>query len=151
MQLFLNIPRVARAFDFMVNAHREQMYGDLPYFTHPLQVAENLPNPTEDELIAALLHDVAEDTVFTLADVSEAFGDNVHNIVELVTKDVNLNYMGNILRVVNSKNRSAMKVKWADNLANMTSDKSQMDSARRDRLNKKYAGSFPLLSAALGL
>jgi len=151
MQPFLSNPRVARAFYYMVNAHREQMYGDLPYFTHPLHVAENLPNPTEDELVAALLHDVPEDTVFTLSDIAHEFGDNVHHIVSLVTKDPTLNYQGNILRVINSKNRAAMKVKWADNMANMASDKSHMSAERRARLNKKYAGSFPLLSAALGL
>lgn len=150
MQLFLRIPRVADAFDFMVNAHRGQMYGNLPYFTHPLQVAEGLLDPTEDELIAALLHDVPEDTVYTLTDVAERYGDNVHSIVELVTKDVNLSYMGNIQRVLASRNRSAMKVKWADNRANMSSDKSAMPTDRRERLNQKYSESFPLLTAALG-
>lgn len=150
MQLFLRISRVADAFEFMVNAHREQMYGNLPYFTHPLQVAEALLDPTEDELVAALLHDVAEDTAYTLSDIAERFGNNVHNIVEPVTKDINLTYMRNIHRVLTSGSRSAIKVKWADNLVNMTADKSHMKPERRERLNKKYSESFPLLTAALG-
>ena len=50
MQLFLRIPRVAEAFRLCVEAHGNQKYGDLPYFTHPLEVAEALTNPTEDEL-----------------------------------------------------------------------------------------------------
>lgn len=157
MQLFLRIPRVAEAFEFCVVAHREQRYGARPYYTHPLEVAETVANgpfatqATEDEIIAALLHDVVEDTDFDLTDISERFGDNVAQIVELVTKDRSLSYEGNILRIISSGNRSAMKVKWADNMANMTGDKSDMDAERRERLNAKYAKSFSTLSAVLGV
>jgi hypothetical protein len=49
-----------------------------------------------------------------------------------------------------SRNRSATKVKWADNRVNMSSDKSAMPTDRRERLNQKYSESFPLLTAALG-
>jgi GTP pyrophosphokinase len=157
MQLFLRIPKVAYALEICVAAHREQNYGKLPYYTHPLEVAERLvqapfgTSVTEDEIIAALLHDVVEDTAWTLQDVSDTFGDNVAGIVALVTKDKELSYMGNITQIIASGNRSAMRVKWADNSANMSSDKSHMDAGRRERLNKKYAESFPLLSAALGI
>lgn len=157
MQLFLRIPRVAEAFEFCVVAHREQRYGARPYYTHPLEVAETVANgpfatqATEDEIIAALLHDVVEDTDFDLSDISERLGDNVAEIVALVTKDRALSYEGNILRIISSGNRSAMKVKWADNMANMTGDKSGMDAERRERLNEKYAKSFATLSAVLGV
>lgn len=157
MQLFLRIPRVAEAFEFCVVAHREQRYGGRPYYTHPLEVAETVANgpfaqyATEDEIIAALLHDVVEDTQFTLQDVADQFGDNVAEIVSLVTKDSSLSYEGNILRIIASGNLSAIKVKWADNMANMSGDKSDMSAERRERLNAKYAKSFPLLSAVLGV
>jgi len=157
MQLFIRVPRVAEAFELCVAAHRHVYYGKLPYFTHPLEVAETLvaapfgQQATEDEIIAALLHDVPEDTEYTVGDVSDMFGDNVGEIVSLVTKDDNLPYMGNIMRIISSGNRSAMRVKWSDNMANMRSDKSHMDHDRRERLNKKYAESFPLLSSALGV
>lgn len=150
MQLFLHIPRVAQALELCMVAHREQNYGLLPYYTHPLQVAEALPNPTEDELIAALLHDVVEDTEWTLKDIADRFGDTVAEIVGLVTKDNDLTYDQNIMRIVSSGNRSAVKVKWADNQINMAGDKSWMDSERRERLNNKYAKSFLTLSAVLG-
>lgn len=151
MQLFLNIPRVARAFEYMSVAHAGQMYGDLPYFTHPLAVAEAVKEPTEDELVAALLHDVVEDTERTLHDIAEAFGDRVTGIVDLLTKQERLSYQAGILRIVNSDNRSAMKIKWADNYINMSGDKSHMDKDRRDRLNTKYAASFLTLSSVLGM
>lgn len=59
MQLFLQIPRVARAFEFAVQAHVGQKYADLPYFTHPLAVAEELvkrfPDADQDTIIIALM------------------------------------------------------------------------------------------------
>jgi (p)ppGpp synthase/HD superfamily hydrolase len=125
------------------------MYGDLPYFTHPLAVAEAVKEPTEDELVAALLHDVVEDTPRTLQDVSDYFGDRVASIVDLLTKRAGIPYQDGILRIVNSGNRSAIKIKWADNYVNMNGDKSHMDQDRRDRLNTKYAASFITLSAVL--
>jgi len=151
MQLFLNIPRVAQAFQAAVVAHQGQKYGNLPYFTHVLTVAENVPDPTEDELVAALLHDIVEDTPWQLMHVAEQFGDNVAEIVGLVTKDPDLSYEGNIMRIIASGNQSAIKIKWADNLANMRSNKSDMSAERRDKLNEKYAKSFPALSSVLGV
>ncbi len=151
MQLFLKIPRVARAFEYMSVAHKGQMYGDLPYFTHPLEVAEMVKEPTEDELVAALLHDVVEDTARTLQDVADSFGDRVTTIVDLLTKQKGMAYQDGILRIVNSGNRSAIKIKWADNFVNMNGDKSHMSPERRDRLNTKYAASFLTLSSVLGV
>lgn len=151
MQLFLNIPRVARAAEFMILAHEGQMYGELPYFVHPLQVAEIVKEPTEDELVAALLHDVVEDTQITLEEIAANFGDRVTAMVDLLTKPSGMDYQTGILRIVNSGNRSAMKVKWADNYVNMNGDKSHMSPDRRERLNTKYAASFLTLSSVLGV
>lgn len=151
MQLFLNIPRVARAAEFMTLAHEGQMYGELPYFTHPLQVAEMVREPTEDELVAALLHDVVEDTPVTLEEIAANFGDRVTAMVDLLTKRKGMAYQEGILRIINSGNRSAIKIKWADNYVNMNGDKSHMSAERRERLNTKYAASFLMLSAVLGV
>jgi len=98
-----------------------------------------------------MLHDIVEDTHWQLMHVNEQFGPNVADIVELVTKDNSLSYEGNIARIIASGNISAMKVKWADNLANMSGNKSHMSSERRNRLNSKYTGSFADLSAVLGV
>ncbi|PHS22246.1 MAG: hypothetical protein COA84_13900 [Robiginitomaculum sp.] len=151
MQLFLRIPRVAAAFRSCVFAHDQQLYGSLPYFTHPLQVAETLIDPTEDELVAALLHDVVEDTALTLEHVRLLYGDNVCDMIALLTKDATLSYEDNILRIVHSRNMGATRVKWADNLVNMKNDKSHMTPDRRDKLNARYIKSFLVLSAVLGV
>jgi guanosine-3',5'-bis(diphosphate) 3'-pyrophosphohydrolase len=72
-----DIARVGAAYVFADSAHRGQMRssGD-PYVTHPLAVAETLAGWHLDPqaLIAALLHDVMEDTRVTKAEIAERFG-----------------------------------------------------------------------------
>lgn len=59
-----------------------------PYFTHPLQVAEILINMRMDysTIVAALLHDVLEDTTLTAAELRRQFGREVEALVQGVTK-----------------------------------------------------------------
>lgn len=154
MQLFLRIPRVAKAFEVMSTQHAGQMYGDLPYFVHPLAVAERLVSQfdaTEDQIIAALLHDVVEDTPMTVPDVANLFGASPASMVGLLTKDDSLDYQGNIYRIVESGNVGAMRVKLADNYVNISGDKSQMSVARREKLNSRYSWSIKTLSNVLGV
>lgn len=47
-------------------------------------------NMSEDCVIAGILHDVVEDTKYTLNDIKKEFGDNVAKIVEEVTEDKSL-------------------------------------------------------------
>ena len=76
----LNEERVRRAFRFADAAHAGQTrFSGEPYIIHPLGVTMLLLDfhPDEDLIIAALLHDVAEDTAKTLDDIEEAFGHEV--------------------------------------------------------------------------
>ncbi len=59
-----------------------------PYIQHPLEVALLLADMRidADSIVAALLHDVVEDTDFTLDELRRQFGDAVANIVDGVTK-----------------------------------------------------------------
>ena len=68
----LNEGRVLRAFDFAKEAHKEQKrFSGEPYIIHPISVAQILLDfhPDEDTIVAALLHDVAEDTTKTLEEI----------------------------------------------------------------------------------
>lgn len=80
----LNLKRIEKAYEFGKLAHdgQKRMSGE-PYFMHPIAVALKLIDlgPDEDMIIAALLHDVSEDTDFTLDDIEERFGPNVRNLV----------------------------------------------------------------------
>ena len=80
---------VEEAFRLAYDAHDGQMRssGD-PYITHPVAVAGILADMHLDHetLMAALLHDVIEDTHYSKDDLAEAFGDTVADLVAGVSK-----------------------------------------------------------------
>ncbi|HEX7950338.1 MAG TPA: bifunctional (p)ppGpp synthetase/guanosine-3',5'-bis(diphosphate) 3'-pyrophosphohydrolase [Candidatus Limnocylindrales bacterium] len=80
---------VGKAFDLAVIAHEGQprATGE-PYVTHPIAAAQMLAELGLDPVAiqAALLHDVPEDTEYSLTDVEERFGSEVSQLVDGVTK-----------------------------------------------------------------
>ena len=84
-----DIDRIRRAYDFSEKCHLGQMRqsGD-PYITHPLAVANILADMRMDHesLMAALLHDVIEDTGATKGQISRRFGRTVADLVDGVSK-----------------------------------------------------------------
>src|SRR5512144_890523 len=80
---------VGKAFDLAVVAHEGQprATGE-PYVTHPIASAQLLAELGLDTVAiqAALLHDVPEDTEYSLTDVEERFGSEVAQLVDGVTK-----------------------------------------------------------------
>ena len=80
---------VERAFDLAVLAHEGQRRATgEPYVTHPIASARILAELGLDltAIQAALLHDVPEDTEYSLTDVEERFGADVAQLVDGVTK-----------------------------------------------------------------
>ncbi len=84
-----DIERIADAFRFSAEAHKNQfrISGD-PYFSHPLAVAGILSawNLDANALMAALLHDVTEDTEITNQELAERFGKLTAELVDGVSK-----------------------------------------------------------------
>jgi GTP diphosphokinase / guanosine-3',5'-bis(diphosphate) 3'-diphosphatase len=80
---------IRRAYELAEAAHHDQIRksGD-PYITHPLAVAGILADIKLDShtICAALLHDVVEDTLITLAELEQRFGPEVAMMVDGVTK-----------------------------------------------------------------
>lgn len=78
--------RFEEALAFATRAHRgqERKGSGTPYVAHVLQVAGIAleHGADEDQAIAALLHDVIEDTAFTRDDIAAQFGERVADIVE---------------------------------------------------------------------
>jgi hypothetical protein len=82
------IGRVCAALTFAARAHANQRRkgaAQEPYINHLIEVADLVRGATggtdEDALVAALLHDVVEDTAVTLGELAERFGEEVARVV----------------------------------------------------------------------
>lgn len=120
--IFTASPRVSRALVMALAAHGSQvrMGTSLPYIVHPVGVALAVAarGGTEDEVIAALLHDSVEDTTLTLKQIRRAFGDNVADLVDAVTKKEGLSKMEQVQRIA-SLGLMPVQLKLADTRHNM--------------------------------
>lgn len=75
-----------RAIEIALDAHANDTdKGGEPYIRHPLRVMEAMD--TETERIVAVLHDVEEDSEWTLDQIEEEFDEEVRNAVNSLTKD----------------------------------------------------------------
>lgn len=84
-----NTPLIKKALEFSQTAHEGQFRkSGEPYIIHPILVACIVSSISEDEamVIAALLHDVVEDTDFNIHEILEIFGEDVAHLVEGLTK-----------------------------------------------------------------
>jgi GTP pyrophosphokinase len=84
-----DLARVRAAWQFAIEAHGTQKRASgEPYVSHPLAVARTLSELglDPDAIVAALLHDIPEDTDYGLADIEERFGPQVAQLVDGVTK-----------------------------------------------------------------
>jgi (p)ppGpp synthase/HD superfamily hydrolase len=74
---------------FAIKAHEGQVrkYTGEDYIVHPIAVAEMVKRHggSEDQQCAALLHDVVEDTPYTLADINANFGHDIAILVQALT------------------------------------------------------------------
>ena len=85
---------VKRAFDFANAAHRNvRRRSGEPYMLHPIAVAQIVVDDIGlgyKSISAALLHDVVEDTDYTVEDIREHFGDKIASLVDGLTKIKNV-------------------------------------------------------------
>jgi GTP pyrophosphokinase len=85
----ISVGLIERAYELAAAAHEGQLrVSGEPYVTHPVETAYYLATLQMDAetLAAALLHDVPEDTDYTLADIEKRFGREVTRLVDGVTK-----------------------------------------------------------------
>jgi GTP diphosphokinase / guanosine-3',5'-bis(diphosphate) 3'-diphosphatase len=84
-----DMEKIKRAYELASEAHKGvvRRSGE-PYIQHPLEVALLLAGMRidADGIVSALLHDVVEDTIYSLDDLRTQFGNSVANIVDGVTK-----------------------------------------------------------------
>lgn len=127
--------KTKQAMNLCYQAHFGQLdKSGLPYIMHPLHVAEQMDD--EASTITALLHDVLEDTAYTVSDLHEAdFASEIIEALLLLTHDPSIPYMDYIQKL--SVNPLARKVKIADLKHN--SDITRLNTVTlhdRERLDK---------------
>ena len=125
-------------------AHKEQMdKSGLPYVFHPFHLAEQMQ--TEETTIVALLHDLVEDTEYTIADLTEmGFDKAVTDAIALMTHAKGVEYMAYVRAI--KENPIAKTVKLADLKHN--ADLTRLDSIDEKALRRreKYLEAIRLLS-----
>ena len=120
-----------KAYNFASDGHLNQKRASgEPYITHPLQVALYLSELSMDleTIIAAILHDLIEDTDITYKNIKKEFGTDVANIVDGVTKLDKIQYNTNEeakaeairkMVIAMSKDIRVLILKLADRLHNI--------------------------------
>lgn len=150
-----DMQRVRDAYALAAEAHKDQRRktGE-PYIIHPIAVARIVAEELElgaNPVIAAFLHDVVEDTDYTIEDIRERFGDDVAFLVGVVTKQKKDKYekskqVDNYRQILASVQYDvrAILIKLADRLHNMRT----LDSMRPDK-QMKIAGETDYFYAPL--
>ena len=154
--------RIVKAFEYAEERHKDQyrLSGE-PYIAHPVEVAAILMDLGMDKnsIIAALLHDVVEDTGAKEGEIKEHFGSTVASLVHGVTKLSMLNFkskeeaqaenyrrmflaMSNDIRVI--------IIKLADRLHNMRT-LSFKDPASQLRIAQETLDIYAPIAARLGI
>lgn len=154
--------QIMKAFTLADKAHEGQFRASgEPYIMHPLAVAEILAHLQIDHitLIAALLHDVVEDTEYTKADIEKLFGAEVAFLVDGVTKLNQFQYetkedrqMENYRKMIlaMAKDVRVVVIKLGDRLHNMRTLK-HMRSDKQKRIAKETLEIFAPLAHRLGI
>jgi len=154
--------QIMKAFTLADKAHEGQFRASgEPYIMHPLAVAEILAHLQIDHitLMAALLHDVVEDTEYTKEDIEKLFGSEVAFLVDGVTKLNQFQYetkedrqMENYRKMIlaMAKDVRVVVIKLGDRLHNMRTLK-HMRSDKQKRIAKETLEIFAPLAHRLGI
>ncbi len=140
-----DMEKLEKAYALAESAHAGQMReSGEPYVSHPLEVAYILADLELDcdTLVSALLHDVVEDTDYTLADINKEFGESVGIIVDGVTKLGKIQYttaeeqqVENLRKMLlaMAKDVRVILIKLADRLHNMRTIKAKSEAKQREK------------------
>ena len=135
-----------KALKICFDAHKEQTdKSGMPYVFHPFHLAEQMTD--EYSTIVALLHDVVEDTPYTVNNLREmGFPAEVTDAIELMTHDKNLPYLEYVEKL--KSNPIACKVKLADLRHNSDLSRLQHPNEKDYERVRKYAEAIRLLEVS---
>ena len=149
------------AFEFAQKAHADQKRKNgEPYIQHSLHTAFVLTQIKADleTVVAGLLHDIPEDTEYTLADIEKNFGEEVADLVEGITKLSKIKYRGierysESLRkmfLAMAKDLRVILIKFADRLHNLRTLES-LPLEKRLRIAKETLEIYAPIAGLLGV
>lgn len=156
------ISQVKRAYYFAKQAHDGQRRASgEPYVTHPLAVASILGNMHMDHqsLMAAMLHDVIEDTPVTKEALKDQFGETVSQLVDGVSKLKQIKFESRAQEQAENFQKMAMAmakdirvilVKLADRLHNMRTLGALKPSSKR-RIARETLDIYAPIALRLGI
>ena len=157
-----DINLIWNAYELASEAHEGQKRASgEAYIIHPLNVAYILADMHLDEaaISAALLHDVVEDTTFTIEEMQEQFGDEVAMLIDGVTKLGRIEYKSKEeqqlenyrkLFLAMAKDLRVILIKLADRLHNMRTLK-YMREDKQKRIAKETIEIYAPLANRLGI
>lgn len=157
-----NEPTLRKAYEFAAKCHGDQKrQSGEPYVTHPLEVATIVASFKVDQssIIAALLHDVVEDTETSLLTIEKEFDKTVAELVDGLTKIARIEFRSNQERLAENfrkmvlamaKDIRVIIVKLADRLHNMRTMKS-LPEAKRLRIAQETLDIYAPLANRLGM
>ena len=156
-----NLLRKAYNFAMKMHANQKRESGE-DYFTHPVQVAEILIEYKMDpvSVVAALLHDVVEDTTVSVEDIKDLFGDEVAKLVDGVTKLTRIKWQSdkskqaeNFRKLVlaMSEDIRVLLIKLADRVHNMRTLNFVHSPEKKRRIAKETLEIHTQLAERLGL
>jgi GTP pyrophosphokinase len=153
---------IKEAYEYALKAHAEQKReSGEPFINHPLQVAHVLAELEADEptIIAALLHDVVEDTEHTLDDIRALFGEEVALLVDGLTKISGLSYatkeerrVENLRKIFLAMARDVrvVLIKLADRLHNLRT-LNHLPPERQKEISRETLEIYAPLASRLGI
>lgn len=132
-----------KAMNICLDAHKDQVdKSGFPYVFHPFHLAEQME--TEETVIVALLHDVVEDSDYTLQDLeNEGFSKAVIDAVALLTHDPDVKYETYVAAI--KQNPIAKAVKLADLRHNSDIHRLNVVTEATLKRRKKYQDALAFL------
>ncbi len=147
---------IVKAYNFAKEAHKDQKrVSGLPYIMHPMQVATIVASMKMDveSVVASLLHDVVEDTQYSIEDVKTLFGESVALLVDGLTKLDKISFqtkeeaeMDNIRKMflAMAKDIRVIVIKFADRLHNLSTLISMPEEKQREKARETLSIFAPL-------
>lgn len=156
----LDLVKRAYVYSAKVHAGQKRVSGE-PYLSHPLEVSSILADLKLDvhSIATGLLHDTVEDTLATMEDIEDLFGNEIAFLVDGTTKISKLKYVSRLenqaesfrkLILATAKDVRVVLIKLADRLHNMRTLEYLPEESRR-RISQETLDIYAPLSHRLGI